>query len=377
MVRGVYIHIPFCHQICNYCDFNKFFFQNQPVDEYIESLGKEMALWQSDLEKAKIDTIFIGGGTPTSLTVEQLERLLSLIHQHIPMEYVAEFSSEANPDELTLEKMQLMRKYGVNRLSMGVQTFDQDLLKILGRTHSNDHVYDVIENAKQTEFPSISIDLMYGLPNQTMDQWKASLQEAFRLKIPHISAYSLLVEPKTIFYNLLSKGKLSLPGEDLEAEMYSYLLEEMKSHGYSQYEISNFAYEEKESKHNLLYWNNDEYIGLGAGAHGYVNGVRYSNHGPLKKYMQTIDLGEKPLMMQKEVTKVEKMEEEMFLGLRKNRGVSLETFEERYSLTLREVYGKELDELLYKELIVIENDFVKLTTRGRFMGNEVFQYFLK
>lgn len=377
MVRGVYIHIPFCHQICNYCDFNKFFFQNQPVDEYIESLGKEMALWQSDLEKAKIDTIFIGGGTPTSLTVEQLERLLSLIHQHIPMEYVAEFSSEANPDELTLEKMQLMRKYGVNRLSMGVQTFDQDLLKILGRTHSNDHVYDVIENAKQTEFPSISIDLMYGLPNQTMDQWKASLQEAFRLKIPHISAYSLLVEPKTIFYNLLSKGRLSLPGEDLEAEMYSYLLEEMKSHGYSQYEISNFAYEEKESKHNLLYWNNDEYIGLGAGAHGYVNGVRYSNHGPLKKYMQTIDLGEKPLMMQKEVTKVEKMEEEMFLGLRKNRGVSLETFEERYSLTLREVYGKELDELLYKELIVIENDFVKLTTRGRFMGNEVFQYFLK
>jgi len=377
MVRGVYIHIPFCHQICNYCDFNKFFFQNQPVDEYIESLGKEMALWQSDLEKAKIDTIFIGGGTPTSLTVEQLDRLLSLVHQYIPMEHVAEFSSEANPDELTLEKMQLMRKYGVNRLSMGVQTFDQDLLKILGRTHSNDHVYQVIENAKQTEFPSISIDLMYGLPNQTMDQWKASLQEAFRLKIPHISAYSLLVEPKTIFYNLLSKGKLSLPGEDLEAEMYSYLLEEMKSHGYSQYEISNFAYEEKESKHNLLYWNNDEYIGLGAGAHGYVSGVRYSNHGPLKKYMQTIDLGEKPLMMQKEVTKVEKMEEEMFLGLRKNRGVSLETFEERYSLTLREVYGKELDELLYKELIVIENDFVKLTTRGRFMGNTVFQYFLK
>ena len=377
MVRGVYIHIPFCHQICNYCDFNKFFFQNQPVDEYIESLGKEMALWQNDLEKAKIDTIFIGGGTPTSLTVEQLDRLLSLVHQYIPMEHVAEFSSEANPDELTLEKMQLMRKYGVNRLSMGVQTFDQDLLKILGRTHSNDHVYDVIENAKQTEFPSISIDLMYGLPNQTMDQWKASLQEAFRLKIPHISAYSLLVEPKTIFYNLLSKGKLSLPGEDLEAEMYSYLLEEMKSHGYTQYEISNFAYEEKESKHNLLYWNNDEYIGLGAGAHGYVSGVRYSNHGPLKKYMQTIDLGEKPLMMQKEVTKVEKMEEEMFLGLRKNRGVSLETFEERYSLTLREVYGKELDELLYKELIVIENDFVKLTTRGRFMGNTVFQYFLK
>ncbi len=377
MVRGVYIHIPFCHQICNYCDFNKFFFHNQPVDEYIESLGKEMALWANDLQKAEIETIFIGGGTPTSLSVDQLDRLLELITTYIPMEHVTEFSSEANPDELTLDKMQKMREFGVNRLSMGVQTFDQNLLKVLGRTHSNDHVYEVINHAKQTDFPSISIDLMYGLPNQTMDQWKASLQEAFRLKIPHISAYSLLVEPKTIFYNLLSKGKLSLPGEDLEAEMYGYLLEEMKSHGYIQYEISNFAYVGKESKHNLLYWNNDEYIGLGAGAHGYVNGKRYSNHGPIKKYMQTIDTGEQPLMMQKEVTTVEKMEEEMFLGLRKNEGVSLAKFEERYGLTLRDVYGKELDELFQRELLVLENNFVRLTSRGRFMGNEVFQYFLK
>lgn len=377
MVRGVYIHIPFCHQICNYCDFNKFFFHNQPVDEYIESLGKEMALWQNDLQKAEIETIFIGGGTPTSLSVDQLDRLLELITTYIPMEHVTEFSSEANPDELTLDKMQKMREFGVNRLSMGVQTFDQNLLKVLGRTHSNDHVYEVINHAKQTDFPSISIDLMYGLPNQTMDQWKASLQEAFRLKIPHISAYSLLVEPKTIFYNLLSKGKLSLPGEDLEAEMYGYLLEEMHSHGYIQYEISNFAYVGKESKHNLLYWNNDEYIGLGAGAHGYVNGKRYSNHGPIKKYMQTIETGEQPLMMQKEVTNVEKMEEEMFLGLRKNEGVSLAKFEERYGLTLRDVYGKELDELLQRELLVLENNFVRLTSRGRFMGNEVFQYFLK
>ncbi|MGE7978768.1 radical SAM family heme chaperone HemW [Psychrobacillus sp. NPDC093200] len=377
MVRGVYIHIPFCHQICNYCDFNKFYFHNQPVDEYIESLGKEMALWQDDLAKAKIETIFLGGGTPTALSLEQLERLLTLIHQYIPLEHVKEFSSEANPDELTLEKMQLMRKFGVNRLSMGVQTFNQDLLKILGRTHSNNHVYDVIQYAKQTEFPSISIDLMYGLPNQTMEQWKESLQEAFRLKIPHISAYSLLVEPKTIFYNLLSKGKLSLPGEDLEAEMYGYLMDEMKKNGYKQYEISNFSYEGKASEHNLLYWNNDEYIGLGAGAHGYVNSIRYSNHGPLKKYMQQLEIGEKPVMMQKEVTYEEKMEEEMFLGLRKNQGVSLSNFDKRYGKSLYEAYGNEIEELLKKELLEIKNDYVFLTNRGRFVGNEVFQYFLK
>lgn len=377
MVRGVYIHIPFCHQICNYCDFNKFFFHNQPVDEYIEMLGKEMALWADDLKNASVETIFIGGGTPTSLSVEQLERLFSLIHLHIPMEHVVEFTSESNPDELTLEKMQVMRKFGVNRLSMGVQTFDQELLKVLGRTHANAHVYEVIEYAKQTDFPSISIDLMYGLPNQTMEQWKATLKEAFRLNLPHISAYSLLVEPKTIFYNLLSKGKLSLPGEDLEAEMYSHLMEEMNRNGYSQYEISNFAHEGKESKHNLLYWDNDEYIGLGAGAHGYVGGVRYSNHGPLKKYMDSVNINEKPIMMQKEVTLIEKMEEEMFLGLRKNKGVSLERFEQRYGQSLQKVYGKEIEELLQKELLTVEHNFIKLTHRGRFVGNEVFQYFLK
>ncbi|MFF2754259.1 radical SAM family heme chaperone HemW [Psychrobacillus sp. NPDC058041] len=377
MVRGIYIHIPFCHQICNYCDFNKFFFHNQPVDEYIESLGKEMTMYKEQLKNSSIETIFIGGGTPTSLTEKQLERLFTLIHSHIPMNKIIEFTSEANPDELTFEKMKLMRSFGVNRLSMGVQTFDQDLLKVLGRTHSNEHVYSVIENAKQIGFPSISMDLMYGLPNQTMEQWEHSLKEAYRLKIPHISAYSLLVEPKTVFYNLMSKGKLSLPGEDLEAEMYSYLLDEMQKQGYNQYEISNFSFKEKESRHNLLYWDNDEYLGLGAGAHGYVNNIRYSNHGPLKKYMESLESNEKPIMQKKEVTDIEKMEEEMFLGLRKNAGISLKKFEIRYGKTLQNVYGKELDELIQNELIILEDDFVKLTRRGRFVGNEVFQYFLR
>ena len=232
MVRGVYIHIPFCHQICNYCDFNKVFFQNQPVDEYIESLGKEMALWKEQLQDAQIETIFIGGGTPTSLSENQLERLLTLIHQHIPMNHVIEFTSEANPDELTLEKMQVMRKFGVNRLSMGVQTFDQDLLKCLVEHILMNMCMRLLKMRRKLIFHHISIDLMYGLPNQTMEQWKDSLQEAFRLKIPHYSAYSLIVEPKTVFYNLMQKENF-FPGEDLEAEMYGYLMDEMKKQGYS------------------------------------------------------------------------------------------------------------------------------------------------
>ena len=210
MARGVYIHIPFCHQICNYCDFNKVFFKNQPVDEYIEALGKEIEMtWQQCLKHLQhIETIFLGGGTPTSLSAEQIRRLLSHIVKHIPVTNVIEFSSEANPDELTIDKLKALYDGGVNRLSMGVQSFDQGLLEKLGRTHSNEHVYETIENAKRVGFENISIDLMYGLPGQTMEQWEDTLEKAFALNFPHYSAYSLIVEPKTIFYIQYAKGKL-------------------------------------------------------------------------------------------------------------------------------------------------------------------------
>lgn len=207
MARGVYIHIPFCHQICNYCDFNKVFFKNQPVDEYIEALGHEMELIVQQMPEAfaNIETIFLGGGTPTALSAQQIERLLALIAKHIPMSNVKEFSSEANPDELTIDKLQALYNGGVNRLSMGVQSFDQALLTKIGRTHSNEHVYQTIQNAKDVGFTNISIDLMYGLPGQTMAQWQDTLEKALALKLPHYSAYSLIVEPKTIFISNMRK----------------------------------------------------------------------------------------------------------------------------------------------------------------------------
>lgn len=378
MARGVYIHIPFCHQICNYCDFNKVFFKNQPVDEYIEALGREMEMTVAQMPEAfsNIETIFLGGGTPTALSAKQIEKLLSLITKHIPMSSVKEFSSEANPDELTIDKLQALYNGGVNRLSMGVQSFDQSLLKKIGRTHSNEHVYETIQNAKNVGFKNISIDLMYGLPGQTMEQWQETLEKALALKLPHYSAYSLIVEPKTIFYIQYAKGKLHLPTEDLEADMYGVLMDTMEAHGLKQYEISNFANEGYESTHNKIYWDNDEYAGFGAGAHGYLEGVRYSNVAPIKKYIDTVMAGERPLLHEHEVTGDEKLEEQMFLGLRKSAGVTHEEFEMKFSQPMVSIYEKIIDQLLEEQLIELDAEGIRLTRKGRFIGNEVFQRFL-
>lgn len=376
MIQGIYIHIPFCHQICSYCDFNKFYFHNQPVDAYLERLDQEMAMWARKTDLSDVHTVFLGGGTPTSLSLRQLSRLFDSLDKHFPMHQITEFTSEANPDELTYDKMELMAARGVNRFSIGVQTFDPGLLKVLGRTHSDYHVERVLQHANDLKFPSISMDLMYGLPNQTMDQWQEALSKAFSMPITHISAYSLLVEPKTIFYNLLSKGKLSLPSQELERDMYDVLLNETSKHGFEQYEISNFAKGKLYSEHNSIYWRNEEYLGLGAGAHGYVDGVRYSNHGPLKKYMSAIEEGSLPIIHDHQVTSKEAMEEEMFLGLRMNQGVDYKHFQQKFGSDLRVVYAETLAKHIQLGNLESTSDSIRLTRQGRFIGNEVFQEFL-
>ncbi len=377
MVRGVYIHIPFCHQICNYCDFNKVFFHNQPVDEYIEAVGKEIAMAVNNMPEQfeNIETIYLGGGTPTALSPNQISRLLELIAKHLNID-VIEFTAEANPDELTIEKLKALKNGGVNRLSLGVQSFDQQLLQKLGRTHTNDDVYKAIDNAIAVGFQNINIDLMYGLPGQSIELWEDTLEKALLLNLPHYSAYSLIVEPKTIFYIQFSKGMLHLPPEEQEAKMYDLLMERMEDSGLSQYEISNFAKEGFQSLHNKIYWDNDEYAGFGAGAHGYMNGIRYSNYGPIKKYLQSIHMGQLPILHRHQVSINEKCEEEMFLGLRKNEGVSYQQFEKKIGFSLNEKYGEIISKLMDEGLVMEEEGRVKLTRKGRFLGNEVFQQFL-
>ncbi|MGG0716427.1 radical SAM family heme chaperone HemW [Robertmurraya massiliosenegalensis] len=376
MIKAAYIHIPFCEHICHYCDFNKVFLQGQPVDEYIDFMKKEMELTIQKSSTSHLRSIFVGGGTPTALNEKQLETLCQGIRDILPFNHETEFTFEANPGDLSKEKLQILHDAGVNRLSFGVQTFNDELLKRIGRVHRASDVFKSIEHAKNAGFENISVDLIYSLPGQTLVDFKETLETSFSLDIQHYSGYSLIIEPKTVFYNLMRKGRLPLPGEDTEAAMYEELMEQMDKHGYRQYEISNFAIPGYESRHNLTYWNNDEYYGFGAGAHSYVNGMRRSNYGPLKKYMEPLEQGQFPTLEENKPTKAEQMEEEMFLGLRKNKGVSIPRFIERYRASPLDLFANEMASLTEKNLIIEENDYIRLTKKGRFLGNEVFQSFL-
>ncbi|WP_312473609.1 radical SAM family heme chaperone HemW [Neobacillus sp.] len=376
MIQAAYIHIPFCEHICHYCDFNKVFLKGQPVDDYLQALDQEMKMTLAQYPTNHLQTIFVGGGTPTSLNEQQLYRFCESINRNLPKAEKLEFTFEANPGDLTKEKLQILKDAGVNRISLGVQTFNDELLKKIGRVHRAKDVYQSVENAKKVGFENISIDLIFSLPTQTITDFEESLIEAFSLDITHYSAYSLIIEPKTVFYNLLKKGKLATPGEDVEAAMYELLMDKMEKQGFKQYEISNFSKPGFESKHNLTYWNNEYYYGFGAGAHSYLNGIRRSNSGPLKKYIEQINSGVLPILEDHLVTKAEQMEEEMFLGLRKTEGVSISHFIEKFDRDPRDIFRNEIADLITKQWIEVEKEKIFLTKKGRLLGNEVFQSFL-
>nr|WP_263313129.1 radical SAM family heme chaperone HemW [Mammaliicoccus sp. Marseille-Q6498] len=370
MAKSVYIHIPFCVRICTYCDFNKFYIANQPVDEYLDCLIKEMSTRQDKV----VETIFVGGGTPTALSEAQLEKLLISINELFTV--TKEYTFEANPDELTEAKIKLLKDYGVNRLSLGVQTFDDELLKVLGRTHHSEDIEKAVNLTRKYKFDSVSLDLMFHLPGQTLKQFDESLDKALALDVDHISSYALILEPKTQFYNLYRKGKLKLPNEDLGEEMYQHLKKKLSDSNLNQYEISNFSKVGHESLHNKVYWKNEEYYGFGAGAHGYINGIRYSNINPVNQYIKKLSNDELPILQSTEVTLKEQMEEEMFLGLRMAKGVSKSKFNLKFHQTINDVFGEKVNLLIRDGLLVDEDDFLYLSNRGQIIGNEVFEQFL-
>jgi putative oxygen-independent coproporphyrinogen III oxidase len=376
MPRAVYLHIPFCVQICHYCDFNKIFIKQQPVDEYLQSMRQEMKNTVSRFPVDKMETIFVGGGTPTALSASQLNTFLVDTNEFFYSHSLKEFTVEANPEQTTKEKIEVLKSNGVNRLSIGVQAFQTELLKKLGRTHKREDIYDTVREAKKSGIHNLSIDLMFGLPGQTMDMFKESVEEALSLDVPHISSYSLQIEKKTVFYNLAQKGKLTLPEHDVEAAMYEYLIDALDKKGYRQYEISNFALPGYESKHNLQYWNNEEYFGIGAGAHSYVEGVRRRNAGPLKQYMKLIEENGFPYVEEHPVSFVEKMEEQMFMGLRKQEGVSDDEFLSRFGKSMFDVYKEPIEKLMKKGWVEKKEDRLVLTKDGIPLGNEVFQEFI-
>ena len=368
---SAYVHIPFCTQICYYCDFSKVFIKNQPVDAYLEHLIQETRSY----EIGKLRTLYIGGGTPTALSAQQLAYLLTELPKVMDLSEVEEFTIEANPGDLNPDKIAVLKDSQVNRVSLGVQTFDNKMLKKIGRSHQEQDIYDNIRHLKQAGFDNISIDLIYALPGQTMDQVKENVAKAIDLDIPHMSLYSLILENHTVFMNRMRRGKLPLPKEELEAEMFEYIIEELEKAGFEHYEISNFSKPGFESRHNLVYWDNAEYYGLGAGASGYVDGIRYKNHGPIRHYLEAVEAG-KARITEEHLTLEEKMEEELFLGLRKKTGVSKVRFEEKFGVSFDQRYGQVVASLTEQGLLVPDDKQVRMTKRGLFLGDTVAEKFI-
>ncbi|HEO3028156.1 TPA: oxygen-independent coproporphyrinogen III oxidase [Streptococcus agalactiae] len=368
---SAYVHIPFCTQICYYCDFSKVFIKNQLVDAYLQALIREFRSY----DITELRTLYIGGGTPTSISAVQLDYLLTELIRDLNLNTLEEFTIEANPGDLTVDKIEVLQKSAVNRVSLGVQTFNDKHLKRIGRSHNEAQIYSTIDALKTAGFQNISIDLIYALPGQTMDDVRSNVAKALSLNIPHLSLYSLILEHHTVFMNKMRRGKLHLPTEDLEAEMFEYIISEMERNGFEHYEISNFTKPGFESRHNLMYWDNVEYYGVGAGASGYLDGIRYRNRGPIQHYLKGVSEGNARLS-EEVLSKNEMMEEELFLGLRKKEGVSIGKFEQKFGTSFEKRYGQIVQELQSDGLLKENNGFIQMTKKGLFLGDTVAEKFI-
>lgn len=366
--KAAYVHIPFCSHICYYCDFAKVLMTGQPVEAYIDELLKEYDSYGI----SNLQTLYIGGGTPSVLPADQLEKLLTHLTKNLDLEELEEFTVEANPSDLTDEVLTVLAQSPVNRISLGVQSFDDKLLKKIGRTHTEAQVYSSIERLRAAGFENITIDLIYGLPNQTMEMVERDVQKFLELDLPHVALYSLILEDHTVFMNRQRRGRLRLPSDDRNADMYEYIIETLTAKGYSHYEVSNFGKIGYESKHNMTYWDNAEYYGVGAGASGYLEGIRYKNHGPVHHYLRE----ENKRVNEEVLTRKQRIEEEMFLGLRKKNGVSIERFHKKFGQTLEEIYGTIIEELTLQKMLFEADGRIRMTEKGFELGNEVFERFL-
>lgn len=373
---AVYVHIPFCQQRCHYCDFNTFALEGQPVDAFLAALERELERTVQATPPGQIDTIFIGGGTPTALTAPQMKRLLHMLEQAFPNRSPElEFTVEANPGTSDDEKLAVMFDMGVNRLSFGAQTFNDQLLKEIGRIHDAGAVERSVAQAKATGFTNISIDLMFGLPNQTLEDVRQSVDRALRMDLQHYSIYGLKVEERTLFHAMQERGELALPAEEDEAEMFDFIMTRLHEAGYLQYEISNFARPGFEGKHNQQYWHNRAYYAVGAGAHGYVGGVRHVNVKGVQAYIEAADQ-RLPRLSEETVTQLEAMEDFMMVGMRLLAGVDRVLFESQFGMHMDEVFEQPLRTLLNKGLIEPTAVGYRLSAHGVTLGNVVFGEFV-
>ncbi|MCX7903771.1 MAG: radical SAM family heme chaperone HemW [Caloramator sp.] len=366
MERALYIHIPFCVRKCLYCDFYSLS-DLSLQDNYIDAVITEI----KRIDDKKFKSVFIGGGTPTVLSNKNLEKLLKSLSK---FQYL-EFTVEANPGTLEKEKLILLKEYGVNRLSIGLQAVQDRILKKLGRIHSFNDFLENYEMARRVGFNNINVDLMFDIPGQGMDEWKETLDKIAEVNPEHLSCYSLIIEEGTPFYELYNSGQLNIADENMDREMYHYAVAFLKSKGFIHYEISNFALPGYECIHNLTYWDEEEYYGVGASAHSFIDKCRYYNVDDVKEYIKLIynDEAKKEKIF---ISKKDEMSEFMILGLRKIKGVSKGLFKKRFNEDVYDVFGQEISKLIEQGLLKDDGENVFLTRRGLDVANQVFVKFI-
>lgn len=373
---GLYLHIPFCMKKCGYCDFLSWKGTEEEQEIYVQSLIREIGSYEEFAKNYKVSTVFVGGGTPSILTGEQMERIFDAISKVFWLEKRPEITLEMNPGTVTVEKLKAYKRAGVNRLSMGLQSVKNENLKMLGRVHTYEEFLHSYELARQEKFDNISIDLISSVPGQTLQEWKEELEIAAVQNPEHISVYQLIIEEGTPFYEKYAEHPELLPDEETSREIYLWTGRFLKEAGYEQYEISNYAKPGKESRHNLKYWERGDYLGLGLGAASMVRNIRMSNTKDMKTYLERCD---KPKTMREDVQFLEEprqMEEFMFLGLRKTRGVSKKEFRRIFGREMDMVYEKALHKCLENGMLLEHKDRIFLSEEGTLLSNMVLSEFL-
>lgn len=376
---GIYIHIPFCVSKCSYCDFNSYSGKFSLVEKYIEYLEKEIELSFQDLKDREVETIFIGGGTPSTIDGEYIYKILNKIYESTDIDFNnVEITMEGNPGTFTDEKIEWYKKAKVNRISLGVQSFNIETLKTLNRIHSTEDVKNTVYKLKKAGFHNLNLDIMMGLPEEDWEDVKYSLEEAIKLEPEHISLYSLILEEGTILTDKVDKNILTIPNEEIEREIYHNSIECLEKNGYYQYEVSNFSKKGKESRHNLDCWNIKEYLGFGLSASSYFENKRFRNKESFIDYFKLLDKNLKPIDIEsiEKIGKKESISEFFILGFRKKEGIKISDFIQKYGVEEYIIYEKIIDKEIKKGLLQKDLDRVFTTKKGLDILNQILVEFL-
>jgi oxygen-independent coproporphyrinogen-3 oxidase len=376
MAFGIYVHIPYCVKKCPYCDFNSYGVGKLiPEEDYTEALLKEVDFYEESIGELSISSLFFGGGTPSLFSLQSVERIIDKILSIAPSSERIEVSLEVNPKTADLGKLRGFREVGVNRISVGVQSFSERKLKVLGRVNSPEDSRKILEDVVKAGFDNFNLDLMYGVSDETLEEWKVDLLKALEFNSTHISAYNLTIEDDTEFAVLHAAGRLALPDEDTLADMIVFTSEFLEESGYRQYEISNYAKPGFECRHNLLYWRGESYIGLGAGAHSHLAqyerapwGTRWANLKDPAAYINTLKDGKRPLAFTERLSRGEAIEDRVLMGLRLREGISLMNLEQNFGV---ELSSDKLDYLMDKNYIQMSDNCLRLTGKGFLLSNDI------